>query len=94
MLYDAKTMNELASSLKENFGQLQIAGQDLESAAKTLETAWQGNTALDAFKAVHAKWNGEFADTLQTLDNVAAEVENALGRALGADGKIGDGFVF
>ncbi|MFC9993676.1 WXG100 family type VII secretion target [Nocardia sp. NPDC127526] len=94
MLYDAKTMNELASSLKENFGQLMIAGQDLEAAANKLTTAWEGNQAQTSFVAVHKKWNDEYSNTLQTLDNVAAEVENALGRALGADGKIGDGFVF
>ncbi|MET9488659.1 MULTISPECIES: hypothetical protein [unclassified Nocardia] len=98
MLYDANTMNELASTLKDYYGQLQMSSSDLQDASKQLQAAWtnentgQSNSAWTAFAAVKGKWDNEFGDTMTTLNRVAAEVENALGRALGADQKIGDGF--
>ncbi|MEV6771298.1 hypothetical protein AB0N05_22025 [Nocardia sp. NPDC051030] len=106
MLYDPKTMNELAASLKENFGQLKViagdgdpnSSSDLHDATQQLTQAWtnehtgDANSALTSFNAVKAKWDAEYKDTLHTLNAVASEVENALGRALGADQKIGDGF--
>ncbi|MFB7721515.1 hypothetical protein [Nocardia sp. NPDC056100] len=92
MLYDQATITTLVSDLKEQFGQLTAAGQDMEDAAKQLEVAWANNSSLDGFKAVHANWTGEYSDSLHTLNQVAVAVENAMHSALGADKKIGDGF--
>ncbi|MFF2552648.1 WXG100 family type VII secretion target [Nocardia sp. NPDC058058] len=92
MLYDPSVINPLVESLKSNFGQLQIAGEDLGKAATQLETSWDSNDSMTGFKEVHGRWDREYADSLHTLNQVAIAVENAMHNALGADKKIGDGF--
>ncbi|MBF6133795.1 hypothetical protein IU501_12385 [Nocardia otitidiscaviarum] len=93
-------MTELATTLREHFGQLMAAGDDLQEASGKLEMAWtnqntgESNDAYKSFAGVKSKWDTEYGDTLTLLNRVAAEVENSMGRALGADKKIGDGFVF
>ncbi|WP_330183361.1 hypothetical protein OHB26_06755 [Nocardia sp. NBC_01503] len=92
MLYDQATITTLVADLKEQFGQLTMAGQDMEDAANKLEAAWANNSALAGFQGVHSNWKNEYADSLHTLNQVAIAVENAMQSALGADKKIGDGF--
>ncbi|MEV6069797.1 hypothetical protein AB0L82_24890 [Nocardia sp. NPDC052001] len=92
MLYDPAVINPLVESLKSNFGQLVVAGEDLEKAANQLESSWNSNDSMTGFKDVHARWSTEYKDSLHVLNQVAVAVENAMQSALGADKKIGDGF--
>ncbi|MEV0356825.1 type VII secretion protein EsxR [Nocardia sp. NPDC050697] len=92
MLYDEATMTELFTSLNTNYGKLLQQADDLQTAAGQLATAWEGNDGLAGFQSSKTKWDGEYEDTTTLLNRIAAEVENALQRALGTDGKVGDGF--
>ncbi|MGX1806350.1 WXG100 family type VII secretion target [Nocardia sp. NPDC055321] len=91
MLYDPAVISQLVSELRENFGQLKAAGTDMETAAGKLQQAWSAQ-AWAGFSGVYTKWTTEYSDSLHKLNAVAAAVEDAMGRALGADQKIGDGF--
>ncbi|MGW6724424.1 WXG100 family type VII secretion target [Nocardia sp. NPDC055029] len=90
--YDSGAMVTLFSDLVNFRKALTDFAGDMTDAGGKLAVAWEGNSAHSAFADLHKKWDGEFEDTLLILDRVAAEVENALHRALGTDGKIGDGF--
>ncbi|MEV0252246.1 type VII secretion protein EsxR [Nocardia sp. NPDC050712] len=65
---------------------------EMKDAGGKLEIAWEGTNAYTGFHTTHQKFDAEFEDTLVIMDKVAAAVETALQRALGTDGKIGDGF--
>ncbi|QLY31862.1 type VII secretion protein EsxR [Nocardia huaxiensis] len=92
MEYDQGQMLTLFSDLQGFRQALTDRGQEMNDAATTLAAAWADNGALGVFQSTKGEWDGEFTDTLVILDKIAAEVENALHRALGTDGKIGDGF--
>ncbi|GAA5067192.1 WXG100 family type VII secretion target [Nocardia callitridis] len=92
MEYNQAAMTTLFGDLQGFRKKLTENSQDMQSAAKALEVAWTGTDAYNSFHQTHTKWDTEFGDTLVVLDKVAAAVENALHRAVGTDGKIGDGF--
>ncbi|WP_406236334.1 WXG100 family type VII secretion target [Nocardia sp. NBC_01009] len=66
--------------------------QDMNDAGNNLRKAWQDNAALVEFEKTYKGWTDEHEHMLQVLNKIAAAVESALHRALGTDGKIGDGF--
>ncbi|MGV9409158.1 hypothetical protein ACWDOP_04515 [Nocardia sp. NPDC003693] len=97
MLYDPAIISQLVSELRENFGLLVAAGTDMAEAKTRIEGAWSAN-ALGGFQAAYQSWRTEYdggdgsEGSLNTLNKIAQLVEDAMGRALGADQKIGDGF--
>ncbi|MFF2087763.1 WXG100 family type VII secretion target [Nocardia sp. NPDC058176] len=78
-------LNRYGSNMKEQIG-------ELHGAAAAFRDSLQGQQAIDNFDNAHKKLTGELEDTLTKLDNLGKKVENALGRAIEADGKVGDGF--
>ncbi|MEV0293230.1 type VII secretion protein EsxR [Nocardia sp. NPDC050710] len=90
--YDSGPITTLFHDLQGFRKALTERAQEMKDAGAKLEAAWQGTEAYNSFHTIHQKWDGEFEDTLVILDRVAAAVETALNRALGTDGKIGDGF--
>ncbi|MBF6456548.1 WXG100 family type VII secretion target [Nocardia cyriacigeorgica] len=92
MEYDKSAMTTLFHDLQGFRKALTDNARDMADAGSALAVAWEGNEAYHGFQAVHKDWDTKFEDTLVILDNVAAAVESALHRALGTDGKIGDGF--
>ncbi|MEV6337422.1 MULTISPECIES: hypothetical protein [Nocardia] len=92
MAYAKGPMMALYNDLVTLHGDLIKYGSDMEDAGGVLKVAWEGNVAHASFKQVYDAWHSEYGDTLTSLNNVAAAVENSLHRALGTDGKIGDGF--
>ncbi|MBF6235756.1 hypothetical protein IU474_01500 [Nocardia otitidiscaviarum] len=98
-LYDKQTITNMYLELRRFHGQLaQAGGDDLETASKNLMAAWSdGNGNVNAayehgFLPVKKDWDGEFADTLRILEDIATALENAMGAAFGADARIADGF--
>ncbi|MFE3446460.1 WXG100 family type VII secretion target [Nocardia sp. NPDC059180] len=92
MEYDKAAMTTLFADLQGFRKALTDNARDMSDAGTALSTAWEGNEANNNFQIAHKDWDTKFEDTLVILDNVAAAVESALHRALGTDGKIGDGF--
>lgn len=92
ILYDPKAMNHLYDELHTNGSTLKQQNDHLQDLAKQFQTALIGQQGNEAFARAHTNWDNDFQDTLQKLDALGAEVENALHRALDADGKVGDGF--
>ncbi|MFE6923291.1 type VII secretion protein EsxR [Nocardia sp. NPDC057663] len=92
ILYDPKAMNELFSDLQTYGSKMQGEISELETAASNFKAALQGDNAHTNFDIAHTAVTGELKDTLKQLDDLAAQVELALNRALEADGKVGDGF--
>lgn len=98
MTYDPAMINQLIGELKDSFGLLVAAGEDMAAAKTRIEGSWSAN-ALGGFQAAYDAWRKEYdgggdasAGSLHTLNMMAKLVEDALARALGADQKIGDGF--
>lgn len=56
MKYDAPTLTHLSEELGRLYGQLQTQASQLQAAAKTLETAWEGNQGFEGFHAAKNKW--------------------------------------
>ncbi|WP_067646748.1 WXG100 family type VII secretion target [Nocardia harenae] len=92
ILYDPATMNALYDELKNNGGKIQGEIQELNDAANAFRQNLSGDSAISNFDNANRNVNTELEDTLSKLDQLAAEVENALSRALEADGRVGDGF--
>ncbi|UGT60008.1 type VII secretion protein EsxR [Nocardia asteroides] len=92
ILYDPATMNALYDELKTNGSKIQGEIQELNDAANLFRQNLSGDQAISNFDNANKNVNTELDDTLSKLDQLAAEVENALSRALEADGRVGDGF--
>ncbi|WP_338772129.1 type VII secretion protein EsxR [Nocardia vulneris] len=92
ILYDPKAMNELYSDLQTHGGKMKTEIDTLQSCANEFHNNLTGSKAGPAFDDRHKELSTALEDTLVKLDKLAAEVENALNRALDADGKVGDGF--
>lgn len=92
ILYDPAAMNELFSDLQNYGGKMKGEISELETAASNFKAALQGDNAHINFDTAHKSVTTELSDTLKQLDDLAAQVELALNRALEADGKVGDGF--
>lgn len=92
ILYDPASMNTLFSELQTNGGKMRGEIDALNDAATAFHANLTGQSATEAFSIAHRNVTQELDDTLVKLDQLAAEVENALNRALEADGKVGDGF--
>ncbi|MFF0491328.1 WXG100 family type VII secretion target [Nocardia sp. NPDC003482] len=92
ILYDPGAMNELFSDLQNHGGKMRGEIDALEGAANDFRANLQGDNAIENFNTAHKNTSTELGDTLDKLDRLAAAVENALHRALEADGKVGDGF--
>ncbi len=92
ILYDPAAMNELFNELQTHGGKMKGEIDALESAANDFRANLHGDKAIEAFNTAHTHTTTELSDTLEKLDRLAASVENALHRALEADGKVGDGF--
>lgn len=92
ILYDPATMNTLYSELQTNGGKMRGEIQELNDAANMFRQNLSGDSAIANFDNANKNVNNELDDTLTKLDQLAAEVENALNRALEADGRVGDGF--
>lgn len=99
-VYNKPVMDNMYQELKTYHGQLsQAGGHDFKAASDKLQTAWTDPTDgtvnaayTDGYAVVQQKWNNEFSDTLQVLENIAAALENALANAGYTDAKIADGF--
>ncbi|WP_067819019.1 WXG100 family type VII secretion target [Nocardia inohanensis] len=90
--YHFGTISELQSTLDELRGKLLSEAANLETAAKNLMAAWEGNEGYNAFKATKDKWDAEFGtsageagSTIGTLDAMSRAVQDAGSRAQGAD---------
>ncbi|GGN85954.1 WXG100 family type VII secretion target [Nocardia rhizosphaerihabitans] len=95
ILYDPAAMNELFNDLQTFGGKMKGEISALEGAAQDFKANLQGDKAQAGFQDTYDKLlikDGGLEDTLQRLDELAAQVESALNRALEADGKVGDGF--
>ncbi|ATL65756.1 WXG100 family type VII secretion target [Nocardia terpenica] len=100
MKYDAPTLTHLSEELGRLYGQLQTQASQLQAAAKTLETAWEGNQGFEGFHAAKNKWDNQFGregdtgpDTaLGKVNALSKAVSDALSSAQHTDGKVGSGF--
>ncbi|NKY88785.1 hypothetical protein [Nocardia veterana] len=90
--YKAAEMTQLFNDLNSSHGNLLTYGNDIHDAKGILQSAWEDNKAHEDFMVVAKQWDDEYQHTLEVLQRVAGAVESALHRALGTDGKIGDGF--
>ncbi|PXX66578.1 hypothetical protein DFR70_103327 [Nocardia tenerifensis] len=92
ILYDPASMNHLYDELQTHGGKMKSEIDTLQSCASAFHSNLSGKNAAAGFDAKHKELSTSLEDTLQKLDDLAAQVENALQRALEADGKVGDGF--
>ncbi|WP_227998553.1 WXG100 family type VII secretion target [Nocardia australiensis] len=92
MEYSKAKMISLFQDLQGFNKALADRAQDMSDARGNLNKAWNGNEAFVQFDLKYNDWHGEHEKMLHVLDKVAGAVENSLHRALGTDGKIGDGF--
>ncbi|WP_067711896.1 hypothetical protein [Nocardia yamanashiensis] len=91
--YHFGTISELQNTLDELRGKLLAEAANLETAAKNLMTAWEGNQGYEAFATTKKKWDDEFGSadspqpgsTIYTLDAMSQAVRDAGSRASGAD---------
>ncbi|MFI6171630.1 WXG100 family type VII secretion target [Nocardia sp. NPDC051052] len=92
IMYDPKTMNQLYDELKNHGGKMQQEITTLETVAKAFHNNLAGKNASASFDAMHKELDTELTDTIDKVNQLAAQVESALNRALEADNKVGDGF--
>ncbi|MFC8042679.1 type VII secretion protein EsxR [Nocardia sp. NPDC057353] len=92
ILYDPTTMNALYDELARNGQNIANEIDQLMQQANNYEANLTGDNGRDDYVAKKTQLFDELADTKVKLDQLGAEVENALARALEADGKVGDGF--
>ncbi|CAM4515400.1 type VII secretion protein EsxR [Nocardia ninae] len=92
ILYDPVAMNALYDDLQTYGGKMKGEIDSLNDAAKAFHDNLAGEQAKAGFDGQHKNLLSGLEDTLQKLDALGAQVENALARALEADGKVGDGF--
>ncbi|MFI6997708.1 WXG100 family type VII secretion target [Nocardia sp. NPDC050175] len=92
IVYDPTEMNHLRDELQNNGGKMKAEIDSLEDAAKGFHDNLTGESAKTGFDQAHKALQSDLSDTLKKLDDLATQVENALHRAIEADGKVGDGF--
>ncbi|MFI1240368.1 WXG100 family type VII secretion target [Nocardia salmonicida] len=90
--YNSPKITEMVSDLNTYGSNMKGQIDELNGAAAAFRESLQGKSAIDSFDNAHKNLTGELEDTLTKLDNLGKKVENALGRAIEADGKVGDGF--
>ncbi|MEV0540285.1 WXG100 family type VII secretion target [Nocardia salmonicida] len=90
--YDSPKITEMVGDLNTYGSNMKSQIDELNSAAGAFRESLQGERAIESFDTAHKSLTQELEDTLTKLDNLGAKVENALGRAIEADGKVGDGF--
>ncbi|MEU6830990.1 type VII secretion protein EsxR [Nocardia beijingensis] len=90
--YNSPAITEMVSDLNQYGSNMKAQIDELNSAAASFRENLQGEQAVANFNDAHNKLTTELEDTLQKLDNLGVKVENALNRAIEADGKVGDGF--
>lgn len=91
MEYGKAAMEALFDNLEGYRDDLISQSAAVQDAATSIDAAWDTD-AKGEFVKIHTEWNDAIEDTQQLLNAIAAAVENALGEALGTDGKVGDGF--
>jgi hypothetical protein len=100
MKYDAATLTRLSEDLKGLHGERSQHAAELESAAKTLQTAWEHNDGLEGFNAAYGKFTsayGQEGDTspdtaIGKIDKLSKAVHEALLNAQHADKGVAQGF--
>ncbi|WP_405133475.1 WXG100 family type VII secretion target [Nocardia sp. NBC_01388] len=100
MKYDPAILTQLSQDLDTLHKQLTQQASTLQSAAKTLSVAWEGNEGYSAFAATKSKWDGEFGSEEDTspqtaigkLKYMSTAVANALTNAQNADGGVAGAF--
>ncbi|MFF3224956.1 type VII secretion protein EsxR [Nocardia suismassiliense] len=92
ILYDPVAMNALYDDLQNYGGKMKGEIDSFTSAANAFHDNLAGAEAKAGFDAKNKMLLEGLEDTLTKLDALGAQVENALQRALEADGKVGDGF--
>ncbi|MEU6188335.1 MULTISPECIES: type VII secretion protein EsxR [unclassified Nocardia] len=90
--YNSPAITEMVSDLNQYGSNMKAQIDELNGAAAAFQQNLQGEQAVANFTKAHKDLTGELEDTLQKLDNLGVKVENALNRAIEADGKVGDGF--
>ncbi|WP_039795628.1 WXG100 family type VII secretion target [Nocardia araoensis] len=90
--YNSPAITEMVGDLNQYGSNMKAQIDELNGAAAAFRENLQGEQAVSNFDTAHKNLTTELEDTLQKLDNLATKVENALGRAIEADGKVGDGF--
>jgi hypothetical protein len=99
-VYNRTIIERTYTDLRQYHGDLAKAGgDDLTAASKTLELAWTdqvdgsvNRAYTEGYGPVKSSWDSEFENTLATINNIAAALENALIAAFGADAAVADGF--
>ncbi|MGK8520563.1 WXG100 family type VII secretion target [Nocardia asteroides] len=92
IMYNSPAITEMVSDLSQYGSNMKAQIDELNSAAAAFRENLQGEQAVSNFDTAHRNLTSELEDTLQKLDNLGVKVENALSRAIEADGKVGDGF--
>ncbi|WP_067982107.1 hypothetical protein [Nocardia caishijiensis] len=96
MLYNPAQISALYDTLNQEWAKLEAGADLMEKGRAQMQAGWAGQgdegAAIGSFNAVYASWAEEFSNTKVVLNQVAKAVESGLNRALGTDGKIGDGF--
>ncbi|MFC9966133.1 type VII secretion protein EsxR [Nocardia ignorata] len=90
--YNSPKITEMVSDLNNYGSNMRAQIEELNGAANAFRESLHGQSAVENFNAAHTNVTNELDDTLIKLDNLGKKVENALGRAIEADGKVGDGF--
>lgn len=90
--YDSPKITEMVEDLNKYGSTMRSQIDELEGAAKEFHANLTGDSAPRQFQIAKDDLLRELDDTLVKLDNLGKKVENALGRAIEADGKVGDGF--
>lgn len=90
--YNSAAINEMLGDLNRYGSTMKAQIDELHGAADAFRASLSGDQAIDNFNAAHKSLSIELEDTLVKLDKLGIQVENALHRAIEADGKVGDGF--
>lgn len=90
--YDKVAMTALFEALNTEGSSIAREIQAIEDAKNNLLAALDSENAAAGIAKGHTALAQELDDTKVLLNQLAANVESALNRALGTDQKIGDGF--
>lgn len=89
--YHPASIAETVSDLDQYGSLMKRQIEKLHGAANAFRDRLSGDRAIASFDAAHKKPTPGPDGTLVTLDHLGVKVENALNRAIEAEGKVGDG---
>ncbi|MFC8527964.1 WXG100 family type VII secretion target [Nocardia sp. NPDC057227] len=84
--YNKHKIETTIAELQQQLGALQNQDQGIKTATDKLAGAWESGAA-STFQDVQRRWNNEFTDTQDAMNQLIRATQEALAAAIATDGR-------